>query len=251
MVVVLAVAAAGDVVAVDAPLAVVDVVAGEQRDDGEALHGQAEVVAQHGGEPVGLALHGQQRALDLLVVLELDLEELDQLDRQARAAGDARRRSTRPRRRPSRSRGWRSCCPSWPGGRRPSRLRRRTRRPRSWCRAGCRARCRWQARPAGSSVGECADRKSVKDDEPGAVNARGSRPAGSWWLWAHVGDPTRRRRRPRAGSSVAVSRRQPMPATSYTPSAMRLGAVSVPRGTERLAADVRRRRRSCPARRCR
>ena len=49
----------------------------------------AEVAADHRREPVRLALQGQQRALDLLVVLELDLEELDQLDGEAGRAGDA------------------------------------------------------------------------------------------------------------------------------------------------------------------
>ena len=43
------------------------------------------------GEPVGLAVEGEQRALDLLVVLELDLEQPDQLDGDAGRAGDARR----------------------------------------------------------------------------------------------------------------------------------------------------------------
>ena len=71
------------------PLPSVDVVAGEERHHREALHGQAEVAADHGREPVGLALDGHQRALDLLVVLELDLVELDQLDGEAGGAGDA------------------------------------------------------------------------------------------------------------------------------------------------------------------
>ena len=89
MVVVLLVAAAGDVVGEDPALAAVEVVPGEERDDGQALHGHAEVGPDHRGEPVRLALQRQQRALDLLVVLELDLEELDQLDRDAGGAGDA------------------------------------------------------------------------------------------------------------------------------------------------------------------
>ena len=49
----------------------------------------AEVAADHQREPVGLALEGQRRALDLLVVLELDLEEPDHLDRDAGRPGDA------------------------------------------------------------------------------------------------------------------------------------------------------------------
>ena len=71
------------------PWSAVEVVAGEERHDGEALHRQAEVGADEGGEPVGLAVHRQRRALDLLVVLELGLEQPDHLDREARGAGDA------------------------------------------------------------------------------------------------------------------------------------------------------------------
>ena len=68
------------------------VVAGEERDDGEALHGQREVLAHHLGQLVGLALEGEGRALDLLVVLELHLEEPDHLDRHAGRPGDGDRR---------------------------------------------------------------------------------------------------------------------------------------------------------------
>ena len=39
-------------------------------------------------ELVGLALEAERRALDLLVVLELELEELDHLDGRAGGAGD-------------------------------------------------------------------------------------------------------------------------------------------------------------------
>ena len=70
----------------------VDVETGEQRDDGQTLHGHAEVAADHRGQPVGLAVKGQLGALDLLVVLELDLVEPDDLDRQPRHAGDADQR---------------------------------------------------------------------------------------------------------------------------------------------------------------
>ena len=84
----LLVAAAGDVVGEDPALVVVQVVAGEQRHDGQALHGHAEVGADQGGEAVGLAVHRQRRALDLLVVLELGLEQPDHLDGEAGGAGD-------------------------------------------------------------------------------------------------------------------------------------------------------------------
>ena len=40
-------------------------------------------------EPVGLALEAERDALELLVVLELDLEQPDHLDREAGDAGDA------------------------------------------------------------------------------------------------------------------------------------------------------------------
>ena len=73
------------------PLRGLEVVAGEQRHDGEALHGHREVAADHRGEPVGLAVEGEHGALDLLVVLELDLEQPDHLDREAGGAGDADR----------------------------------------------------------------------------------------------------------------------------------------------------------------
>ena len=42
-------------------------------------------------EPIRLALEGEHGALDLLVVLELDLEEADQLDGDSGRAGDADR----------------------------------------------------------------------------------------------------------------------------------------------------------------
>ena len=89
VVVVLLVAATGHVVGEDPADVARQVEAGEERHDRQALHGQAEVAADHRREPVGLALQREQRALDLLVVLELDLEELDQLDRDAGGPGDA------------------------------------------------------------------------------------------------------------------------------------------------------------------
>ena len=64
------------------------VVAGEERDDGQALHRRWEVLAQHLAELVGLAFQAQLLALDLLVVLELQLEELHHLQRRAGCTGD-------------------------------------------------------------------------------------------------------------------------------------------------------------------
>ena len=83
---------AGDVVAEDAARGHarggVEVEAGEQRDDGQALHGGTEVPADHRGEAVRLAVEGHGEPLDLLVVLELDLVQPDHLDGDARGAGD-------------------------------------------------------------------------------------------------------------------------------------------------------------------
>ena len=86
--VLLLVAAAGDVVLEQPALAAAHVVAGEQRHDAEALHGGRQVVAHHLPELVGLALEAEDGALHLLVVLELELEELHHLDGRARGAGD-------------------------------------------------------------------------------------------------------------------------------------------------------------------
>src|SRR5207248_8966190 len=69
------VAAAGDVVLEDASGPAAEVIAGEDGDDDEALHGRRQVRADHLGKLVGLALEAQDAALDLLVVLELGLEE--------------------------------------------------------------------------------------------------------------------------------------------------------------------------------
>ena len=85
---VLLVPPAGRVIAEDPAGPGVLVVAGEQRHDHEALHGCAEIPPDHGGQPVGLALQGQRPALQLLVVLELDLEQPDQLDADAGHPGD-------------------------------------------------------------------------------------------------------------------------------------------------------------------
>ena len=88
----LLVVAAGDVVGEDPPGPPAQVVAGEQRHHRQALHGQWQVGADHLGELVGLALEAEGHALDLLVVLELDLEEPDHLDGEAGRPGDGHRR---------------------------------------------------------------------------------------------------------------------------------------------------------------
>ena len=81
--------AARHVVGEDPALLAVHVVTGEDRDHGEALQRHAEVAADHGGEPVRLALQGERGALHLLEVLQLQLEELDHLHREPGGAGDA------------------------------------------------------------------------------------------------------------------------------------------------------------------
>src|SRR5680860_132299 len=81
--VMLLVAAAGDVIGEDPASHGVEVETGEHRDHGQALHGHRQIRPDHRGEPVGLALDRQQRPLDLLVVLELDLEQLHHLDGKA------------------------------------------------------------------------------------------------------------------------------------------------------------------------
>ncbi len=85
----LLVAAAGDVVGEDPADLAGEVEAGEQRHDGQALHRHAEVAADQRREPVGLAVHRERGALDLLVVLELGLEQPHHLDREPGGAGDA------------------------------------------------------------------------------------------------------------------------------------------------------------------
>lgn len=52
------------------------VVAREERDDGEALHGLAEVLPDHRGQSACLRAEGHRDALDLLEVRELDLVQL-------------------------------------------------------------------------------------------------------------------------------------------------------------------------------
>jgi len=85
---VLRILAADRVVAEDPALAGLQVVSGEQRHDGQALHRHAQVAADERGEPVRLAVQGELDALDLLVVLQLDLEQFDHLHRDARGARD-------------------------------------------------------------------------------------------------------------------------------------------------------------------
>ena len=107
MVLLLLVAAAGDVVGEQPADPGEPVEAGEQRDDGEALHRHRQVAADHRAEPVGLAVQAQQRAFDLLVVLQFHLEQPGDVDGDAGGAGDAQHRILVGRERPSRCAGWR------------------------------------------------------------------------------------------------------------------------------------------------
>jgi hypothetical protein len=84
----LLVAAPGDVVGEDPALLLDQVVAGEEGYDGQPLHRHPEVRPDQRREPVGLAVHGQRRALDLLVVLELGLEQPHHLHRETGRTGD-------------------------------------------------------------------------------------------------------------------------------------------------------------------
>ena len=68
------------------------VVAGEQRDHGQPLHGHGQVLPDHLAQLVGLALEAEDHALDLLVVLELGLEQPDHLHGRAGGTGDGHRR---------------------------------------------------------------------------------------------------------------------------------------------------------------
>ena len=90
--VLLLVAPAGDVVLEQPARRPAQVVAGEEGHHGEALHGRREVVAHHLAELVGLALEREVLALDLLVVLQLELEEGHHLDRGAGGTGDGHAR---------------------------------------------------------------------------------------------------------------------------------------------------------------
>ena len=80
---------AGGVVGEDPALLGRHVPAREQRHHHQALQGETQVEPDHRGQPVGLPHQRQRLALDLLVVLELDLEQPDQLDRDPGGPGDA------------------------------------------------------------------------------------------------------------------------------------------------------------------
>src|SRR5665647_3304024 len=69
-----------------------EVEASEHGDHSQALHRHREVRADHGREPVRLALEREECALDLLVVLKLDLEQLDDLDGKTGGTGNPDRR---------------------------------------------------------------------------------------------------------------------------------------------------------------
>ena len=89
-VVLLLVASAGDVKGKQSALVIAtSVEASEDRHNSHALHGSREVVPQHLRQLVGLTLERQRVALDLLVVLELELEQLDHLDGWPGGAGDS------------------------------------------------------------------------------------------------------------------------------------------------------------------
>ncbi len=75
----LLVAPAGHVVAEDPACALVGVITGEEGHHDKALHRAAQVGPDHPREPVGLALQGQDPALKLLVVLQLNLEQPDEI----------------------------------------------------------------------------------------------------------------------------------------------------------------------------
>src|SRR5450631_4521171 len=68
------------------------VVAREKRHNGEALHRHRQVATNHHREPICLTLKGKCGSLKLFVVLEFDLEQPYELDREAGGAGDANTR---------------------------------------------------------------------------------------------------------------------------------------------------------------
>src|SRR5450432_931266 len=65
------------------------VVAREERNNSKALHRHRKVAADHHREPICLTLKGKCGSLKFFVVLEFDLEESYELDREAGGAGDA------------------------------------------------------------------------------------------------------------------------------------------------------------------
>ncbi len=89
MVIALLVAPTRDVVAEDAPLAGVDVIAAKEGHHREALHCHAEVAAKEGGKSVSLAVERQRSSFDLFVVLELDLEQAHEFNCDPCCASDA------------------------------------------------------------------------------------------------------------------------------------------------------------------
>src|SRR5215469_4189806 len=82
------VTSAGDVVAEDTADALVGVVAREDRHDDQPLHRAAEVGTYDAGQPIGLAFQRERPALDLLVMLELDLKQPDKVNAYPGHAGD-------------------------------------------------------------------------------------------------------------------------------------------------------------------
>ena len=74
------VAATSDIELVETAGATAQVEAGENRDHHHALHGGGKVASDHLAELVGLAFKAERGALDLLVVLELELEQAHHLD---------------------------------------------------------------------------------------------------------------------------------------------------------------------------
>ena len=60
--------------------AAAQVEAGEERNDGQALHGRGQVLADQLAQRVGLALELERLALDLLAVLELHADQPGHLD---------------------------------------------------------------------------------------------------------------------------------------------------------------------------
>src|SRR5450755_714302 len=65
------------------------VVAGKEWNDRKTLHGHRQIAADHHRESICLALKGKRGALQLLVVLELNLKEAHEFDRETSRAGNA------------------------------------------------------------------------------------------------------------------------------------------------------------------
>src|SRR6185436_10926214 len=88
VVVVLLPPAAGGVVVEDPALLAALVEPAEERHHDEPLDRHRQVAADHLREPVRLALERETVTGDLLVVLELELEQLDDLERLSGGPGD-------------------------------------------------------------------------------------------------------------------------------------------------------------------